>query len=63
MKVGDLVKIVNAWTGYNQWLEFPNEEITIGLVVDACSQNRRAIVLVEGERKVLPYRQLVVICK
>ena len=61
MKVGDLVKVVNAWTGYNQWLEFPNQAIIIGLVVDACSQNRRAIVLVEGERKVFPYRQLVVL--
>ena len=61
MKVGDLVKVVNAWTGYNQWLEFPNEAITIGLVVELCSPLRRAIVLVEGERKVLPYRQLVVL--
>jgi len=60
MKVGDLVKVVNAWTGYNQWLEFPNEAITIGLVVEVW-QDRRAIVLVEGERKVLPYRQLVVL--
>jgi len=63
MQVGDLVKVVNAWTGYNQWLEFPNETITIGLVIDACSRNRRAIVLVEGERKVLPFRELVVLCK
>ena len=60
MKVGDLVKVVNAWTGYNQWLEFPNEAITIGLVVEVW-QDSRAIVLVEGERKVLPCRQLVVI--
>ena len=63
MKVGDLVKIVNAWTGYNNWLEFPNDTITIGLVIDSCSQNRRAIVLVQGERKVFPYRELVVLCK
>ena len=60
MKVGDLVKVVNAWTGYNQWLEFPNEAIAIGLVVEVW-QDRRAIVLVEGERKILPRRQLVVL--
>ena len=63
MQVGDLVEVVNEWTGYNKWWKFPNTTTVIGLVVDACPQNRRAIVLVGGERKALPFRQLVVICK
>ena len=60
MQVGDLVKIVNAWTGYNDWMEFPNDTIKIGLVIEVW-QDRRAIVLVQGERKVIPQRELVVL--
>jgi len=32
MQIGDLVKVVNEWTGHNPWMVFPDDPEVFGLI-------------------------------
>ena len=48
MKIGDLVKKVNPWTGHNPWMIFPEDDLVVGLVVELTIKGN-AMVLWAGE--------------
>ena len=48
MKIGDLVKKVNPWTGHNPWMIFPEDDLVVGLVIELTIKGN-AMVLWAGE--------------
>ena len=66
IEIGDLVRIVNEWTGHNPWMKFPDEVVKIGLVVGLHQQTghlEKAVVLVGNNEVVTHHRQLETLCK
>ncbi len=66
IEIGDLVRIVNEWTGHNPWMKFDDVVEKIGLVVGLHQQTghlEKAVVLVESKEVVAHLRQLETLCK
>lgn len=62
LKIGDLVRIVSEWKGHNPWMDFPDDLVKIGLVMNVVGANDDfAVVLAEDEKLILHKRRLGVL--